>query len=147
MAENLVRLIYSSTAKVGLQGASLQYLLASCRRNNLRNGITGTLFLDEGRFWQVMEGTAESVRATFARIILDDRHSQIGVISENAVTTRSFAEFTTSFAHGSLPNSEVGHQRAAAARKTIPVTPPETRKSVSRLLLKRLRRVWARFLN
>jgi hypothetical protein len=67
------QLIYASQP-FGLDDFTLTSILASARHHNKRNGITGSLICRRDLFLQMLEGEPEAVEATYARILLDDRH-------------------------------------------------------------------------
>lgn len=66
-------------------------VLASSKRNNGIDGITGILFFDGQTYIQVLEGPASSVAAAFARICTDPRHTDVTVISDHQIDERDFA--------------------------------------------------------
>ena len=91
----MVRLLYISTATDAHSiDAELLPLLERAQHRNLRHGVTGALLAYGGHFMQVLEGTQESVDATFARISADPRHRDIRLIERKAVDTRRFASWS-----------------------------------------------------
>jgi hypothetical protein len=94
------RIVYVSRARGSDPHGDRAAILAVSRRNNGMDGITGILLAADGRYLQLIEGSAESVRATFDRIKLDPRHQDIVVIDEGEHLERLFGEW----AMAGLPN-------------------------------------------
>jgi Sensors of blue-light using FAD len=69
----LMQLIYASQP-FGFDTAALNGILASARRNNQRDGITGALICRADLYLQMLEGPRGKVTAAFRRILDDDRH-------------------------------------------------------------------------
>ena len=61
-------LTYVSTAARELSKDDLNELLAQCRENNAKLGITGMLLYKDGNFMQVLEGEETVVRSIYAKI-------------------------------------------------------------------------------
>lgn len=85
----MLQLVYISSA--GVRGTDgLDAILATSRRNNARDGITGLLYADGVRFLQALEGEEAVVEAAFERIRADPRHRAVVVLSRRAVASREF---------------------------------------------------------
>ncbi|KQS01601.1 hypothetical protein ASG11_17675 [Sphingomonas sp. Leaf357] len=69
-------------------------IVAQSRQNNALDGVTGLLWSDGKRFLQVLEGPADSVSATFARIRRDPRHRAIVILHDREIETRQFGSWT-----------------------------------------------------
>lgn len=74
------RLIYCSQVAPGLEPAELDSILASARRRNRRNGVTGSLFFDGYHFVQALEGSSQDVNETFQRLSRDTRHHTVTLL-------------------------------------------------------------------
>ncbi|RYG45058.1 BLUF domain-containing protein [bacterium] len=98
MHTKLVQSIYVSAAKRPMTEDELTRLLAVCRANNRRDGITGILVYFEGSFMQVLEGPQEAVRRMMGVVRKDPRHCHITLLTEDPVEERSFPEWTMGFA-------------------------------------------------
>lgn len=94
---SLVQLIYVSTAHHELSDAELDEILAVSVRNNAQRAITGMLLYIDGCFMQVIEGEAQPVIDTLARIMADPRHHSITVLSEADTTEREFSRWSMGF--------------------------------------------------
>ena len=88
----LIQLIYASRP-FGFDDLALTGILATARRNNARDGITGALICREDLFMQLLEGSRDVVTAAFDRIARDDRHTDISKVASQEVETRLFPEW------------------------------------------------------
>ena len=86
----MLQLVYISTARGVVSAAHLQNVLATSRRNNGRDGITGLLFFDGTRFLQALEGEPARVKAAFERIKSDGRHFAVVTLSSREIEEREF---------------------------------------------------------
>ncbi len=91
------QLIYMSTAAQLLTDGELQLLLEQARRNNAQYDVTGLLLYHEGRFMQLLEGSAEMVKALYARIEQDPRHTDTAKLADKEVEARSFPNWSMAF--------------------------------------------------
>ena len=83
----MLQLIYVSSVIGQPNNADI---LATSRRNNARDGITGLLYADGVRFMQVLEGPNDKVEAAYARIKPDQRHRAAVVLSRREIEEREF---------------------------------------------------------
>jgi hypothetical protein len=90
----LVRLLYFSRNRIADLGSPiegrLEELMATCRTDNGRDGVTGVLVHDENWFVQVLEGVDGLVSRTFERILRDPRHCDVTLVAMRPVTARRF---------------------------------------------------------
>jgi hypothetical protein len=84
------QLIYRSQP-FGYDAAMLAGILAGARRNNPRDGITGALICRHDLYLQLIEGPQGAIDALYARILIDDRHSNVQLLLVDEVAERSFA--------------------------------------------------------
>lgn len=89
----MLQLVYVSSVQPGLAADAPEAILHTSRANNRCDGITGFLYSDGRRFLQALEGPADKVLATVARIRADDRHRAIVILSQREVTEREFGEW------------------------------------------------------
>jgi hypothetical protein len=107
-------LIYSSRAAAGTDRDALRDILAASRSRNAEVGVTGCLLYSGTAFLQVLEGDEDAVRATFARIRRDPRHTDVRVLVDEETPDRAHGDWSMGFAH--LGEDEVpGAEDAAAA--------------------------------
>ena len=90
-------LVYLSAAVTWFSGKELRDMLATCRANNSRDGITGMLLYKDGNFMQVLEGEETAVRALLHRISGDLRHRSLVVIDSGTASTREFGAWSMAF--------------------------------------------------
>lgn len=101
---SIKQLVYSSEARVHFARTDLVLLLLDCRQSNMRFGITGVLLHAAEKFVQCLEGPAEQVDDTYARIAVDARHHKLSLVHNTTVSGRSFADWTMACAD--ISNSE-----------------------------------------
>jgi hypothetical protein len=77
---SLMQLIYASTP-FGFDNPTLNNILSTARRNNLRDGITGSLICRADLYLQMLEGPRAAVTSTFHKIMADDRHLDVALVS------------------------------------------------------------------
>src|SRR4051812_12751154 len=93
----LISLTYLSTATVAFTDDQLQQLLADVRQRNHDAELTGMLLYAGGHFIQTLEGPAETVDATFARIERDSRHRNLIVALREEIDQRCFPDWSMGF--------------------------------------------------
>jgi hypothetical protein len=86
----MYQLTYISTAHPGIGEGDIDAILASSRKHNSRNGVTGILVYDGKRFLQALEGEQAAVEATYLRIKADPRHRAAVQLSLRDVDAREF---------------------------------------------------------
>ena len=87
----LVRLTYASRASEVLSASAMDAILASSRKHNPVNGITGVLCTNGHIFLQMLEGGRKEVNETYNRIVADERHHDVQVLHFEEITERKFA--------------------------------------------------------
>ena len=96
----VLRLMYSSIAASDLDEAQMDILLDICRAMNSRDGLTGILVHlhapQSGRafFVQVLEGTQHAVEQAYARILSDERHEHVTLLSTSVTTERQYGAWS-----------------------------------------------------
>ena len=78
----------------GFDRAMLAGILVGARRNNARDAITGALICRHDLYLQLIEGAAPAIDALYARILRDDRHSDVRLLLSDTVETRMFPEWS-----------------------------------------------------
>jgi hypothetical protein len=97
IAEDLIRIIYASSATTPIELRDLLSLLDAARSHNLSLGVTGLLVYEDGCFLQVIEGRPEAVRSLFAQIAADKRHGNVTKLVEEAIETPIFGDWSMGF--------------------------------------------------
>ncbi|WP_235526774.1 BLUF domain-containing protein [Plantibacter sp. Leaf314] len=95
--DQMLSLVYASTATQPFSDEDLTALLATSRENNARSGLTGMLVHRDGRFLQVLEGPEAAVRGLMDTLSADPRHTGIRVMFEEPIRERQFADWTMGF--------------------------------------------------
>ena len=86
------QLIYCSQP-FGFDLAMLAGILATSRRNNRRDDITGALICRHDLYLQLIEGPPSAIDALYSRIAADDRHLDVKLLAAADVATRIFPEW------------------------------------------------------
>lgn len=109
-AGEIFRLIYASRAANNCLNNSkveINLILLASIRNNRALNITGALVFYNGWFLQVLEGSKCGVNEVFKKILLDSRHIDVEVISERAVASRKFGNWSMCAMELSLIDSKI----------------------------------------
>jgi hypothetical protein len=114
--DELLQVVYLSTAHRPLGFEELQQIVEVSRRNNLASGLTGMLLYHDGTFVQALEGPADQVRKTLDRIEGDATHHSILVLIQDNVTKREFGAWSMGFAR---PGTESASEWVDADPRTI----------------------------
>lgn len=91
------QVLYISTASGAVGGSDADAILATSRRNNTGDAVTGLLYFDGKRFLQALEGEPAAVDRALSRIEKDPRHRAIVVLSDRTVETREFGEWSMAY--------------------------------------------------
>lgn len=82
--------------------------------NNRRDAITGCLIERNGYYFQALEGPKELVENAFLRMIVDDRHREVYLLSRALITCRHFGEWPMA-----VILDEAEQERLIAIAKTL----------------------------
>jgi len=85
----MIRLIYVSQA-VNVNFNETKSILSVSSKHNKNNNITGVLVYGRSYFIQCLEGNKEQVEKLYKKIILDQRHEHIELISKEEIQERYF---------------------------------------------------------
>lgn len=93
----LHHLMYQSCASDTFTGAELPRLLQQSSLHNQQVGITGLLlYMPDGRFVQLLEGSKQPVLDLYQRITQDHRNHSCEVLMEGPWSRRSFTDWCVS---------------------------------------------------
>lgn len=95
--DDLVSLVYTSTAVRPLGDDALSGLLAQSRDANGARDVTGMLLYRDGRFIQVLEGARAVVTALAAAIARDGRHRGMRILLLEGTSARQFPDWTMGY--------------------------------------------------
>ena len=87
----MYRLIYKSRSVQPLDWDIVHDITDKSEANNESCGVTGVLLASRNHYLQVLEGNFESINQIFRRIVKDDRHCDLSLISFSVVDARLFA--------------------------------------------------------
>ncbi|WP_372645401.1 BLUF domain-containing protein [Ancylomarina sp.] len=94
---DLIHIVYLSYSVKELSESELNSLLATIRRKNEVQNITGLLLYNDEAFIQVIEGNRETIHQIFDLISKDSRHSNIVKLLEEPITKRAFPDWSMGF--------------------------------------------------
>lgn len=109
MAVSLYRLAYFSRNTVPADAdflREMQRILATSRRNNALNGVTGALLFNQGFFGQILEGEYAAVERTFETIQNDERHGDVVMLQFESVSERGFGPWAMAHVGSDLAPAE-----------------------------------------
>lgn len=93
-----VALVYRSKSRILPGSEQFREVLEDIRycadQNNRKVDITGFLLYSNGFFYQVMEGEFHDVSALFSRILRDERHFDVELISNSPIRAREFYDWS-----------------------------------------------------
>ena len=89
---DLLRIVYASQP-FGFDDAMLNGILSDARYHNARHGVTGALICRADIYLQLLEGPEAAIKDTYARIAIDNRHLDVGLMIEEPAAERMFADW------------------------------------------------------
>jgi hypothetical protein len=97
----MYQLIYYSTSLVPAldEGGRkhIENIFGVATMRNAKSGVTGALAFNENYFAQVLEAAFDAVKATFAGIASDGRHTKVVVLQEGWVEAWDFAQWAMAY--------------------------------------------------
>ncbi|WP_168797877.1 BLUF domain-containing protein [Pacificoceanicola onchidii] len=139
----LAQFLYYSTACIAYKSSGNLDVLASARRHNIHNQITGFLFRTEDHFVQLLEGHHDVAVETMGRIRRDVRHTDMVVLPVMLTKQRSFSSWLMGYADAVNPkafspilgpeqdNFSLEDKRAHFIRLTRPYISPDQRRPIA----------------
>jgi hypothetical protein len=113
--------LYRSRATQAPTPADLQVLLEQARTYNAQQQLTGLLLYSDGQFVQLVEGPEAAVRALYARIQADPRHTQVVTLRQGPGPQRWFADCHLAF--GPIDAPDMHHVLKALETRALPPVP------------------------
>ena len=89
----MYRLIYKSRSVENIDWDTMREILNVSERNNDKNELTGVLLASKTHFLQAIEGRFEELNETFNRIMRDERHADLKLISYGPIDARLFSHW------------------------------------------------------
>jgi hypothetical protein len=121
LEESPYHVLYRSRATHAPTEADLQALLEWSRTYNAAHNITGLLLYSDGRFVQLFEGPEATVRALYARIQRDPRHTHVVTLSDGPGPQRWFDDWHMAFGQVDAPDL---HQVLGVVEDQAPLLTP-----------------------
>lgn len=90
----MMALIYDSTAQIEFEPKALVRLADEAAAHNETINVTGYLYFNVGRFFQYIEGPADSVNELMASIEQDSRHRIDTVLRDAELPRRRFSDWS-----------------------------------------------------
>ncbi|MCZ4694949.1 hypothetical protein DWB61_08100 [Ancylomarina euxinus] len=94
---DLIHIVYLSYSEKELSESELNGFLATIRRKNEIQNITGLLLYNDEAFIQVIEGKREIIQNLFKLISKDSRHSNMVKLLEEPIEKRDFPGWSMGF--------------------------------------------------
>lgn len=133
-SELVFRLIYRSKSKISAARLDFELgnILRTARAKNTSLGITGALLLYEDWFAQTLEGGEKAVRALYANIERDLRHSSVQLCEEGGSKPRAFSRWAMAMVgeHGH-PDIFLAATTSGTTEAAVRSTTPEQDKILS----------------
>jgi hypothetical protein len=105
----LSSLVYQSQSVAPMSEPALHRLIATSQARNRKEGVTGLLIYDQGRFVQWLEGPAAGLGRVWQSISGDPRHTGVSVLGESTVPVRFFG--ANAMALGKRRGGDEGRRR------------------------------------
>lgn len=90
-------LLYRSLTDLDPRSSGCAAILSEARARNRALSLTGRLHLEDGRFYQWLEGPAEAVDLVRAKIARDSRHREMAVLQTGLQSERQFQGWEMGF--------------------------------------------------
>ncbi|WP_426103553.1 BLUF domain-containing protein [Massilia sp. TSP1-1-2] len=103
----LVRLLYASRAVGKIDCAAVQNIMQKSHAYNPSNGVTGILCHSEKVYMQVLEGGRDAINSLYAKILCDERHTDVVLLHYEEIGERHYAGWTMGQANLSKVNASV----------------------------------------
>lgn len=95
---DLIHCIYASAASHPFSMEEIEELLEKSRRNNAVVNVTGMLLYEDGSFFQVLEGEAQSVEKIYRKVCADERHQRVSKLIYEPIEERHFGDWSMGLA-------------------------------------------------
>lgn len=122
----LFALAYLSEATRDLRPEELDALLLDARVFNASEQVTGALLYSGASFFQLLEGSEDAVRRTFARLSAARTHRNIRILCEGPVAVRLFGSWHMGFVQA--PRTAIQTLSQSAWEDAIPYTREDVEK-------------------
>ena len=97
MQSELKRVIYVSE-KTDVSDGTLKDIIASSKKNNPKEDVTGCLLSGSNSFLQLLEGPAEATNTLYSKISRDNRHKNVITLCDEKIDERLFLSWAMKLA-------------------------------------------------
>ena len=97
MQSELKRVVYVSE-KTDVCDTALKDIIASSKKNNPEEDVTGCLLSGSNSFLQLLEGPAEFINTRYSKITRDNRHKNVTTLCDEKIEERLFLSWSMKLA-------------------------------------------------
>lgn len=104
MVQDLYRLAYASRSTFkafptegGIDG-NIAQILNTARESNKKVGLVGALYYGNGCFFQCLEGTKAAIDALYSKLLTDQRHKDLKILSYQPIVSSGFSSWEMKYA-------------------------------------------------
>ena len=97
MQSQLKRVVYVSE-KTDASDTTLKDIIASSKKNNPEEDITGCLLSGSNSFLQLLEGPADFIDTLYSKISKDNRHGNVVTLCDDKIDERLFLSWSMKLA-------------------------------------------------
>ena len=97
MQSQLKRVVYVSE-KTDASDTTLKDIIASSKKNNPEEDVTGCLLSGSNSFLQLLEGPAEFINTLYSKISRDSRHKNVITLCDEKIDERLFLSWSMKLA-------------------------------------------------
>ena len=97
MQSELKRVVYVSE-KTFVSATGLKDIIASSKKNNPEEGVTGCLLSGSNTFLQLLEGPTDFIDTLYSKISKDNRHENVATLCDENIDERLFLSWSMKLA-------------------------------------------------
>ena len=97
MRSQLKRVVYVSE-KTDVSDTTLKDIIASSKKNNPEENVTGCLLSGSNSFLQLLEGPADFIDTLYSKISKDNRHENVVTLCDEKIDERLFLSWSMKLA-------------------------------------------------
>ena len=97
MQSQLKRVVYVSE-KTDASDTTLKDIIASSKKNNPEEGVTGCLLSGSNTFLQLLEGPTDFIDTLYSKISKDNRHENVATLCDENIDERLFLSWSMKLA-------------------------------------------------
>ena len=97
MQSELKRVVYVSE-KIDVSNTTLKDIIASSKKNNPEEDVTGCLLSGSNSFLQLLEGPTDFIDTLYSKISKDNRHGNVVTLCDDKIDERLFLSWSMKLA-------------------------------------------------